>query len=778
MRTMRRPRAERGIPTPASTLMVRASALLLATIIPVSADARVFYVDPSTGANSNNGTSSRTPWQNPPGTRLANDTAYWGTGVWNATGGSGNVTLTNKVACGDTILLKGGSTQTSTKGGAWCIATGGGCAGTGSYYASTCTASNPITIRVATNAEWSGSTGPFTLDARNVNLANSSSFDYSGAIVISRINGVVVKGASPGQRLKITDPAFDDGYNSVGVEVDGNIGGITLQYLEVSGSAGAGVAMGQVQDSVAADLLLHDNRGPAINCGQQVHHDCLRVGWVNIEAYGNAMPSPPGGNPFYCDALYVQGAQQLYILNAFVHDNACNGMNVGAGDHAYPYPARTLIRDSTFSHNGLWNSSSNSKANFQGGGDTFPSEVGAPSRGYCSGGSNDGAACTGNGACAGLTCSVYDAYSVFQRVVTFGALGPGAYVHHGSGFTWWNRLTAFNNNIGGFYAGQLFDDRVAADHVMTNSIVVNRAGQTMLSYNSNSLHKVCRQNCPKAGQPCSSNADCGTCATSTTPACDQYLPLMTVRNSLMRPSLPSGTDSESLTAFHFKCDASCTGGTAGKDCKGDADCSGCAGGCNWDNSGSSFANRGTGASFLNDPSNKIGVAFDPKFASTSATNCANGTDVRACDLRLQAGSPAIDMGTFLMLTSCSPGPTCTGTTVTVKENVASRGLDFNGRNSDPNTFFIPRNGYLGYSGDVIQIDGATCNPAGNPRVVSMTNVAMTLDRTCTWGNGKGVDLPWNGAAPDAGAHEAGAGSPPPPPAAQHLPPMLLSVDPL
>ena len=107
-----------------------------------------------------------------------------------------------------------------------------------------------------------------------------------------------------------------------------------------------------------------------------------------------------------------------------------------------------------------------------------------------------------------------------------------------------------------------------------------------------------------------------------------------------------------------------------------------------------------------------------------------------------------------MQTSCSPGPTCTATTVVVKANVTSRGLNFNGLGGDPNTFFIPQNGYLGYAGDVIQIEGASCNPTGNPRIVSMTTTAIALDRTCTWEDGKGIDLPWQGAAPDAGAYEA------------------------
>src|SRR5262249_10497989 len=71
-----------------------------------------YYVDPVTGTNTNNGTSPRTPWQNPPGTRTANNSGFISS-AWGA------ITTSAKVRCGDVILLKGGATQTSQKGGAW-----------------------------------------------------------------------------------------------------------------------------------------------------------------------------------------------------------------------------------------------------------------------------------------------------------------------------------------------------------------------------------------------------------------------------------------------------------------------------------------------------------------------------------------------------------------------------------------------------------------------------------------------------------------------------------
>jgi hypothetical protein len=716
--------------------------LLLALAAP--AFGTTYYVDPSSGSNANDGMSAATAWLTPPGTRNVEDTAYLSS-AWGAR-------MTSRpLSCGDLILLRGGTTQTSAEGGAWCLSSGGGCATSGSYYPTTCTAASPITIRVATSDEWAGSTGPFTINQAGINPADSASFNYAGIITISRVSGIVLKGASPTQLIILAGTMTRDANNDVDLEIDGHVSGLTIQYLEAADAPTAGIAMGDVSDSLVSDVIVDNNVGPGINCGQQVHHNCNRVGWVNLESAFNGT-NGGDGTGFYCDSLYIQGSQQLYVINPYVHDNGCNGMNIGAGDHAYPYRARTLIRDGVFSHNGLWNNINNSKSNFQGGGDTYPSEVGAPTSGYCSGGPADGTVCTDNTPCDGLACSIYDAYSVFERVVSFGAMSNGAYVHHGSGFTWWNRLTVLHNNLGGYFAGELMDDRVAADHMMSNSIIVNQPGGTLLEYNTNGIHSVCRQNCPRPGIPCSSNADCGTCATGTNAACGQYLPMMAVKSNLLRPSLPSGTDTEALSGFSYICDSQCAGGTAGHACASDAQCTGCVGGCNWTNSGGTFASVATSLPFLNDPSNKIGAAYDPLFVNISAADCANGTDVTACDLRLQAGSPAIDAGTFLMLTNGAGS----GTVINVKENVASRGtIDFNGLNGDPNTFFIPPNGYPGAVGDTIQIQNATC-PTGNPVIVSMTTSSITLDRSCTWADGMGVDLPWNGAAPDMGAFESEA----------------------
>src|SRR5262245_17876533 len=63
------------------------------------ANATTYFVDPTAGSNSNNGTSPSTPWMNPPGTRTASDSGFF-SASW------GGITTSNKIKCGDVILLR------------------------------------------------------------------------------------------------------------------------------------------------------------------------------------------------------------------------------------------------------------------------------------------------------------------------------------------------------------------------------------------------------------------------------------------------------------------------------------------------------------------------------------------------------------------------------------------------------------------------------------------------------------------------------------------------
>lgn len=735
---------------------VRLGGLLLALGLLVAepaAAARTFYVDPANGNNNNNGENSATPWKNPPGTLTANASGFisaqWGANV--------TVTPTARIQCGDTILIRGGQTQAATQGGAWQFR-----ADTGQFYVNCPPPNLPTTVRVATTAEWAASVGPFFLNATGVTLAQSPSFNYTGAVLISRLSGFTFGGASATQLLRIGNCQTAANVKTC-IEMDGNITNITVQYVETFNSRDAGIAMGDITDALVKNSIFHDNGGPGINCGQQVHHNCLRVGWVDNEDYNNGLLD----RPFYSDSLYIQGAQQLYVLRAYSHDNSTNGMNIGAGDHGYCWQAKTLIRDSVFSHNGQWNDPQNSKANYQGGGDTFPAGNSTTS-GYCSGGANDGQVCTGscsnNPACSAgnLTCSFFDAYSTFDRVVTHGAAGPGSYIHHGSGFSVHKNITSlFNATIS---ANEYEDDRVAADHSLLNSILLGG-----LTHNSNSIHKVCRQNCQNPGIPCATDSECGACSTNSSPsipACDQYLPMGAFHHNLIRPA--NGNNASTLTSFTFLCNSAC--GNSGTACDEDSDCTGCAGGCNWRNSGATFTQALAGAApFLTGTGELIGSANDPGFTDITAAACTNGTDVRACNLTINASGPAVDAGTYFMLTN---GGISGGTTFNVKKNplISNRGsINFNGILDDPRTFFVYPNAYPTATGDTIQVKGATfadvtpklgTTPgtynAERAVIVSLTATSITVDRAITTvPDNAGVDRPWEGNAPDLGAVESG-----------------------
>ena len=164
--------------------------------------ATTYFVDPTKGNNAHNGISPGTAWRNPPGTRTASNSGFIST-TW------GGISTTKKIQCGDTILLKGGATQTRRQGGGWRIDNGPNKDGTG-YYTTGCPQGAPITIRVATPAEWGDSTanGNFTLDGNNV-TATCLRFcgDTQGLVHIQDIDTLIFGGNSATQRLVIKHAA-------------------------------------------------------------------------------------------------------------------------------------------------------------------------------------------------------------------------------------------------------------------------------------------------------------------------------------------------------------------------------------------------------------------------------------------------------------------------------------------------------------------------------------------------------------------------------------------
>ncbi|MCB1694402.1 MAG: right-handed parallel beta-helix repeat-containing protein, partial [Pseudomonadales bacterium] len=121
-----------------------------------------------------------------------------------------------------------------------------------------------------------------------------------------------------------------------------------------------------------------------------------------------------------------------------------------------------------------------------------------------------------------------------------------------------------------------------------------------------------------------------------------------------------------------------------------------------------------------------------------ATSPPGFVDVAALDLRLAAGSAAIDAGTFLTRATNDGN----GTLLAV----------------DDASYFYDGYGIPGESGDVIQFAGST-HPV---RIISIDYAAneLTLAEPRTWQAGQGVHLAFDGSAPDMGAYEhSGAARP-------------------
>lgn len=746
--------------------------------------ARTFYVDPQTGNNAADGTNKATPWKNVPGTMNAAATAYWpdNGGVWHATGG--DITLNggsaNTIGCGDVIFLKGGpsvgveNVHTVSSGGAICIAQGApGCSASGTYWQTNCSANNPLTIRVATNSDWPGSLGPFNYNFAGAKTARSAfnGFDFSGGITASKVFAVHIEGASASQYLRVTNAADTSGAtHAFGIHLDGNSSGHDVGFVQLDHEGQGGLSMGVVQNVLVHDAVIFSNNGPALNCGLAVNHPCVNSAWVRINAYDNGLGAG-GERPFFCAALYIQGPTSIYVIDSFIHDNWCDGMNIGAGNHRYDVPNHTIVRGTKIVHNGLLSSSGSAQAGAEGGGDDTPDERGAPLTGWRPDGCGwptaaqgacptcqQGTFCNAGDTGCGLGCSIYDTYGVYEYDIAFGNMGPGFFAHHGSGHSWYINVLDIFNEVRGLGDGQFKDDEVAADHGIWNSIIVNRATDRLFGEGSNALHPICNQTCPLGGKPCLADADCGTCASTTRHACDVYDPMMAVRNSILAPQI---ADSEALSAHHFRCDGSCS--NAGADCSDSsvtcANCTGNAGGCKWENTGFSFANP---PKWLSDPNfhNKIGHANDPQFVNILAANCQNGTDVNACNFVLQNSSPAIDIGTFTMLATNSG---LAQRQIAVTGNLHSRGpINFNGQADIPSTFFLAPGSYPGWGGDTLRIQDGSCvndiadfGEAGTFKIASFDNTSITADRNCTWTSGKGLALFYHGSLPDAGPNENG-----------------------
>lgn len=620
--------------------------ILLFTLTVPRTWAVTYYVDPSgvcnaTCSDDNAGTDPMGPWCTPPGTLLATSNAYVSGGTWGST-----------LACNDTILLCGCASsvtgtecQNSADGGIW--------RWTPAYYPN-CTEATPIEARVATNAEWAGSTGHFIWDGTGVTAFPTAGqggpecrpdTSYPQAVLCVGGNHSFkhVRGASDSQRFVIRDAPtafYTDGAGG------GTRQGLWLDWVEFFNLSNYIIAWRGASYSLISNARLHDTSyGSGWNIG--LNNDSggrvSRVALVNSEVYNSGSTTQNNGDQ---DAIMGFNTQSLYVLNVTARNNRHRGLDIGCV--FAPNCTDYLIVARNFrSHN---NGTACPGANCVGAGllNSWENGIGGTGRVVCEG------------------CTFYGNQQV----------GAGTYVD--GQFEAWG-LNTFRTQA------SLRHDSTGGQLWLFNHVNQGQSGHSLWSTNNSGSNFTQRCLAPITGNNC------------------------------LRPI---SANTETLGVGHC-----------------------------------SLAN-GTYASppsYYNGMGNILGTSCAPNFTSIGGA-CAAGT-FSACDFTPSAGSSLIDTGRFMMVAN---GAGSNANTIAVAAN---------GGTADPRQLFVATGGTAAqrsfYKAELfpqygqVQIQGA----CGLRHIVAMTATAITFDGPpCSWVNGAGISLGWNGDGPDIGAVESGTPS--------------------
>lgn len=290
-------------------------------IVGVESHAAIYFVDLDAGNDSNNGTSTSTPWLNLPGTRNVGDTAYLNT---------------QSIAAGDTIYIKAGTTHNSSKGGRILI---------DSTYYNNGTSGNYISIQVSDT--WGS--GNVTINGTGITVPT-----YWGLISIYSRSYITIQGTST-NRLVVQNSS------QMGLQATGTSGthttGLKLRYMDFntnSGYSGCDFAWSnnfEVRDCTASfnqykgfssgadndescdsgkyyDCISHDN-GQAGGSGASLHGFGLYAGtnmeYWRCEAYNNGRDGFDFGTTSNTNNVSVK------VVNCLSHNNGEDGFALNGG---------------------------------------------------------------------------------------------------------------------------------------------------------------------------------------------------------------------------------------------------------------------------------------------------------------------------------------------------------------------------------------------------------------------------------------------------------------
>ncbi len=287
--------------------------------------AATYYVDPSSGNDTNPGTSQSSAWKTIPGTRTTSDSGFL-RNAW------GSISSGNKISAGDTIYLKAGTSHTSANGGRIVM---------DSTFYNNGTSGSPIKVLVSPT--WGS--GNFTVDGSGISIPT-----YFG-LVYTRISYLTLSGASASRRLVVKDGSVSEGYN---VLIYGKSGahtkGVRLEYADISNGPLGNVGVGYSDGGVIKNALIHNASQSGIHLGLAA--DIPNYGWLleDLDIYDNGLTS--SGTENLPHGLQIVGSFDVTVRRVKSHGNRRDGFDFGTAAYNNAGSMSAIVIDSASYNNG------------------------------------------------------------------------------------------------------------------------------------------------------------------------------------------------------------------------------------------------------------------------------------------------------------------------------------------------------------------------------------------------------------------------------------------
>ncbi len=295
---------------------------LLLTAIPISVSATTYFVDADGGNDDNAGATTSTAWRTPPGTRTTNNSGFVSGGTW------GSISSTNKIKCGDTIVLKAGTTHSATDGGSWLIDSG--------LYTKGCSSAGlRIVVGNSANGLWSGAGGHFLFDGTGMSVYNGAGTDqecwpdHPGLVQVCRLDKITIEGQSEGSRFIVQNAATQHSHTEYLFQFHGmgeEVTDAAFRWFELR-NARSGFNAGRVNGLFLEHGIIHDTSiCGGLQFGMNADNFVRRAAARDIEIYNTgSATSSTGCN----DAVFITGNIQIWLLDLIIRNNQHRGINTG-----------------------------------------------------------------------------------------------------------------------------------------------------------------------------------------------------------------------------------------------------------------------------------------------------------------------------------------------------------------------------------------------------------------------------------------------------------------